>query len=200
MIRLCRAVTPVVTLLLAGCAVSYSLVSPGPVAVGDLDLSPATAWNQAPASLSPWQRHDAQVWTQEGLLLDRLLIIPAVPSGESVFLSRDPSAALPVFRAGMLPNELEELAESSITKLFGEGEAVVETLNLRPQRFGEHAGVLFDLAIKVSESPDYRGLAGAFVAADKLYMMIYVAADPYFFGKHLEKAQVLITGARLGNS
>lgn len=198
MIRRCRAAMPAAILLLTGCAASYSLVSPGPVVVGGLDLSPGAAWNQAPASVSPWQRPDSAVWTQDGLLLDRLLIVPAVPPGEAVFRSRDPSVALPLFRAGMLPNELEELGESSITKLFGEGEAVVETSNLRPQRFGEHAGVLFDLAIKVSESPDYRGLAGAFVAADKLYLMIYIAADPYFYDKHFEKARALITGARLG--
>lgn len=190
----------VATLLsLGGCvAMNYSLVAPGAVSVEGLELAPATAWNEAPPMLSPASRKASRVWTHDGLLLDRLLIIPAVPDGEPVFRSRDESAALPVFRASMLPNELEELTESSITKLFGEGEAVVETANLRPHRFGDHAGVLFNLDIRVSDSPDYRGVAGAFVAGDRLYLMIFIGAEPHYYDRYAPEAESLIKGARIG--
>jgi hypothetical protein len=136
------------------------------------------------------------VWTRDGMLLDRLIMIPAVPDGQPIFQANDKEAALPPFRADMLPNEIEELTESSITKLFGEGESSVETSNLRPQRFGDDRGVMFNMDIKVTDSPDYKGLAGAFVADGKLYLMMYIAADPYYFEKNLAEAEALIAGAK----
>ncbi|MDH4110023.1 MAG: hypothetical protein OEW35_17185 [Gammaproteobacteria bacterium] len=185
-----------VLLVVSGCAsISYTLVAPGTVNVGDLQVSAAQSWNKAPAGTTA-SRKDTQVWTRDGLLLDRLIMIPAVPDGEPVFRTNDKEAALPPFRADMLPNEIEELTESSITKLFGEGEASVETSNLRPQRFGDDRGVLFNMHIKVTDSPDYKGLAGAFIADGKLYLMMYIAADPYYFDKNLAEVETLIAGAR----
>ena len=179
-----------------GCAsMSYTLVAPGTVSVGDLQVSAAQSWNKAPAGTTA-SRKDAQVWTRDGMLLDRLIMIPAVPDGQPIFNTNDKEAALPPFRADMLPNEIEELTESSITKLFGEGESSVETSNLRPQRFGDDRGVMFNMDIKVTDSPDYKGLAGAFVADGKLYLMMFIAADPYYFEKNLAEAEALIAGAK----
>ena len=139
----------------------------------------------------------AQVWTQDGLLLDRISIIPAVPEGESIFVSRDKSIALPTFKSDMLPNELEEFVESSFVKFFGEGDAVVNTSGLRPHRFGEHRGVLFDFEASLTDSPDYRGMVGAFIANDLLYVISYSAAEPYYYGKHVDEAKMIIETASL---
>jgi len=191
-----NAIAIAAALAVAGCAsMSYTLVAPGTVNVGDLQVAAAQSWNRAPTGTTA-SRKDAQVWTRDGMLLDRLIMIPAVPDGQPIFQTNDKQAALPPFRSDMLPNELEELTESSITKLFGEGEASVETSNLRPQRFGEDRGVMFNMDIKVTDSPDYRGLAGAFVADGKLYLMMYIAADPYYYEKHRADAEALIAGAK----
>lgn len=184
-----------------GCAVTgYTLVAPGTVGVGSLELDASSSWNQAPAGLSPNTRKDGRVWTKDGLLLDRLLIIPGVPDGEAIMTSRQKDALLPVFRASMLPNEIEELVESSIVKLFGEGAASVSTANLRPHRYGEHRGVLFDLDVAVSNGPTYKGLAGSFIVDDRLYLMLYFGAEPYYFDKHRAEAEAIITGDRLGRA
>jgi hypothetical protein len=188
-----------VLLVLAACmlhgCVAYSLVEPGTVEVGELRVRPESAWSRAsPTSLS-FVRSGTTVWTQDGLMLNRLMIIPAVPDGETIFKDREGYAALPAFRATMLPNELEELTASSLAKMFGEGNAAVRTANLRPHRYGEDRGILLDLEAAVTDGPDYKGLAGAFVADNELYVMFYLAAVPYYYEKHLSEAEKIIKGA-----
>jgi hypothetical protein len=181
-----------------GCvSTSYLAVAPGTVAVGDLKVTASTTWNAAPAITLPNTRKGAQVWTQDGLLLNRIAIIPAVAEGESIFVSRNKSVALPTFKADMLPNELEELFESSIVKFFGEGNAVVDTSGLRPHKFGENRGVLVDFEASLTDSPDYRGLVGMFTANDHLYVIFYLGAEPYYYGKYIDEAKMIIESASL---
>ena len=182
---------------LSGCVTSYSLVDPGPAAVGALNVDVDGSWNRAPPGHTPFARAGTETWTQDGLLLDRLVIVPGVPDGEAILKERDESAALPPFRADMLPNELEELVESTLLKTLGEGRSAVHTENLRPHRFGEHLGVLFDFQATVSDSPQYHGVSGAFIADDTLYMLYYLAAVPHYYEKHRVSATRIIESAHL---
>ena len=188
---------PAIALTLSGCLASYTLVASGVNTVGDLSVVADPGWNLAPNVAGSGDRRNSQTWTRDGKLLNSLVLIPAVPDGESLIVSRDKSAALPVFRADMLPNEIEELAESTFVKLFGEGNAVFDTSNLRPHSFGEQRGFLFDVEASVTESPDYKGIVGAFIANDKLYFMYYFAADPYYYAKDLAAAEAIIKSAAL---
>ena len=182
---------------LAGCVTGYTLVQPGVQSFGDMRVTVDDDWNLAPARFTPASRKQSRTWTQDGLLLDRVLIIPAVADGETLFVSHSKSAALPVFHADMLPNEIEELVESSIVKLYGEGQSAVSTSNLRPQGFGEHGGFMFDIEAAITESPDYRGSVGAFVVNEKLYMVVFLAAEPHYFNKHAARADAIIKSATL---
>ena len=193
--RILTCLVPVV--FLAACVSSFTLVTPGTVTIEDLNVQAGTGWNNAPAHQRIYARNTSAAWTKDGLLLDRLVFIPAVPDGEPLLISRERTAAMPVFRADMLPNELEELVESSIVKFFGEGQAVVSTENLRPQRFGEDRGVLFDLNAVVTESPEYRGLVGAFIANEMLYVVYFLAATPYYYDKHIAEAEAVIKSATI---
>jgi hypothetical protein len=177
----------------SGCVPTYTLVTPGANTIENLRVEATSGWNMTPNALTLAARRDSQTWTQDGLLLDRLVFIPSVPDGEPILRSNRDSAALPVFRADMLPNEIEELAESTFVKLFGEGNVAVSTANLRPQRFGEHRGV----NATVTDSPDYRGMVGAFIVNEELYMMYYLAAEPYYFDKHQRAAEAIIKSADL---
>ena len=184
--------------LIGACAPSgYQSVLPGVNSLGVLQVNADAGWNLAPAYATPRTTSESQTWTKDGLLLDRLILIPAVKDGESLFVSSDPAAALPPFRADMLPNEIEEMTESTIVKLFGEGNAAVSTEKLRPWRFAEHRGVMFDISVKVTESPDYRGMVGAFIVDEKLYMILFLAATPHYFDKHVANAEALIKGAQI---
>ncbi len=182
----------------AGCvATGYTLVPPGPNAALELQVNVDSGWNMASPMMTPAARAGAQTWTQDGLLLDRLVLIPAVADGETLFVDRSDTAALPVFRSNMLPNEIEELIESTLVKYFGEGQATVSTSNLRPQMYGDQRGVMFDLSAQLSDSPDYRGTIGAFIANDKLYTIWYIAAHPHYYDKHSQRADAIIKSAAL---
>lgn len=182
---------------ISGCATGFSLVTVGMVQVQDMNVRASSSWNRAAATHTPYARSGAETWTKDGMLLDRLVLSPAIPDGQPIIVSRNKSAALPVFRADMLPNELEELVESSIVKLFGEGGAVVNTENLRPHRYGENVGIRFDIDATISDGPPYKGTAGAFIAAGKLYLIYFLGAVPHYYDKHLVEASAIIDSATL---
>ena len=183
--------------LLTGCIPTYTLVTAGVNSVDTLQVTAGGGWNQAPSMPYSGDRKNTVKWTQDGLQLNQLVFVPEVADGESIIVSRQKDAALPVFRKDMLPNELEELAQSTFVKMFGEGNAVVKTSNLRPHRYGDDRGVMFDIDATVSDNPDYKGIVGAFVANEKLYFMYYLAADPYYYEKHRVQAENIIKSATL---
>lgn len=186
-----------VLFLVAGCVSGYTLVATGVNAVDTLYVDAGSGWNKAPTNAFTGDRKNSQRWTQDGLSLNQLVFVPAVSDGEALITSRQKDAALPVFRKDMLANELEELAKSTFVKRFGEGNAVVETSNLRPHRFGEDRGIMFDVEATVTDSPRYKGVAGAFVADDKLYFMYYLGATPYYYEKYRAQAEEMIKTATL---
>ena len=184
-------------LLATGCVSTYSLVEPGVNRAGDLYVVADPGWNRALGLPGSGNRQGAETWTRDGPVLNRLVFIPSVADGEALVTSLQLGKALPVFRATMLPNDIEDLAESTCVKIFGEGNAVFVAKNLRPQRFGDEQGVLFDVEASVTDSPNYRGIVGAFIANDELYFMYYLAAEPYYFEKDFESAASIIKSASL---
>jgi hypothetical protein len=58
---------------------------------------------------------------------------------------------------------------------------------------------MFDFAASITESPDYRGLVGAFIVDDELYMVIFLAADPYYYDKYAARADAIIKSATLSS-
>ena len=56
---------------------------------------------------------------------------------------------------------------------------------------------MFDIEAAITESPDYRGSVGAFVVDEKLYMVVFLAAEPHYFNKHAERADAIIKSATL---
>lgn len=192
-----RIVFALLCALLVSACVAFSAVNPGAVKVGALQLDPSVTWSSAPDVASNYTNRQSQVWTQDGVLLNRLIIVPGVADGEPIFKQDKQSQALPLFKSDMLANEVEELVESSIVKLFGEGQVAVQTEKLRPNRFGASRGYLFNMIVSVSDGPDYRGLAGAFVHEQQLYLLIYLGAEPYYYEKRREDAEAIIRSARI---
>jgi hypothetical protein len=195
--RLARYVTIIFLAFLTGCATGNTLVQPGVNSFGAMRVTADDNWTKVAAKLTPSARKKSRTWTQDGQQNDRLMIIPSVEDGEALFVSGNESVALPVFHAGMSQNEIEELLESSIVILFDEGQSVVGTFNLRPQGFGEHGGFMFDIEAAITDGTDYRGSVGVFVVDEKLYMVLFLAAEPDYFSKHAARADAIIKSATL---
>jgi hypothetical protein len=56
---------------------------------------------------------------------------------------------------------------------------------------------MFDIEARVTESPDYKGIVGAFIADDALYMIVFLAATPYYYNMLLDDAEALIKSGTL---
>ena len=74
-------------------------------------------------------------------------------------------------------------------------ERLLERLFTRPHKFGDHIGFLFDMEVTLSDGPSYKGVSGAFVVEDRLNMILYFGAYPYYYEKHYDEALVVIKGA-----
>ncbi|MBL8224236.1 MAG: hypothetical protein JNM50_02810 [Chromatiales bacterium] len=197
----CRIVVLVAVMALAGCATSFTAVPAADTTVGPVTVTPEAGWNKVPPGFAPFARPGAQVWTKDGVLLDRFMLAPSIRAGETLFRApanprQRAQAALPEFRPDMLPNELVQFTESSLVKLLGEGSATVASSNLRPVTLGTERGIRFDLAVTPAEGPAYRGVAAGVVRKDKLSMLLFLAADPYYFDKHQPAVEALIASAR----
>ena len=69
------------------CMPAYVAVEPGNINYDGLIIKTDQAWNLAPPASTPSARKGSKVWTQDGILLDRIMIIPAVPDSESLFVT-----------------------------------------------------------------------------------------------------------------
>jgi hypothetical protein len=198
-----RALLPVAMLVLAGgiagCVAGFTAVPAADATVGTMTVTPSAGWNKVPPGFAPFARPGAQVWTQDGVLLDRFMLIPNVAEGETLFKAppgQAKGASLPTFKADMLPNELVQFTESSLVKLLGEGSTSIKTGGLRPVTLGGQRAIQFDVAVTPQDGPAYRGLAVAAVRDRKLSMILFLAADPYYFDKHQPAVEALIASAR----
>ena len=194
--RLCRHGLLVAVLALPACVTGYLAVPDGRTTVGELRVASASGWSRAPNETTPWARRGTQVWTRNGLQLDRLVVIPGIEPGDSIYLDRG-DEGFPAYRADMTTDALPTLLAETIELAQGGNTTRVVTNEVRPHRFGEHAGVLFALEATVLDGPAYAGLAGAFVAADDLYLLYFIAATPYYFEQSAADAEGIITSATL---
>src|SRR5262245_31311579 len=186
----------VFVLFLGGCVSNpYTLLPAGPTSVGALRIDAEGDWNQlkqAADATTP-----TAVWTLDGPMLDRIVVFGGVANGDTLVKEDKKSEALPHFHDSMLPNELVKFIESYLLKMFGEGQALVESNNIRPQRYGSDAGVAFEVTITPAELATYKGSVGAFIAKQKLYVIMYIAAEPYYYGKYRAVAERMIGSAKL---
>jgi hypothetical protein len=181
--------------MLAGCASGYGLVKPGTVPVNALEVDVGAGWNRVPGSELPWAWNQTQVWTQNGLSLDRLVLIPGIEDGDSIYFPND-AIDYPLFRTDMTDAGLVELVGRTIELAQGANRTEVTTSAVRPQRFGDVQGVLFDLEAAVHDGPAYLGSAGAFVSDGCLFLVYFLAASPWYYEQQSASALATIVSAR----
>jgi hypothetical protein len=103
---------------------------------------------------------------------------------------------------GLLPLVPDESRLSDIKVDFLEviGRHVRQQQRDRACALARRDGVMFDVEARVTESPDYQGMVGAFIVDDKLYFMYYLAAVPYYYAKHRDEAEAIIKSATIATA
>jgi hypothetical protein len=184
-----------VLVVLTTCAAKpITLLPVGEQTVGALRIDVTAGWNTLNADSKGGP--SLAIWTCDGALLDRLVIYAGVGDGRTLSVERS-KVQLPHFRASMPQNELVAFVEDNLKTMFGDEPAAVVSSNVQVQDFGSNAGILFEVDIAPVELAHYRGTVGAFVAEQKLYLMMYLGAHPHYYDAHLAAAKEMILSARL---
>lgn len=191
-----------IALLLSGCMTTqYALVDSGSSQVGALQVSAVDeGWNLVPGILTQHLPPKSSIWTRDGVLLDQLMLLGPIAHEQTLFVSKTPDTLVfPTFRQEMLPNEIEELVQATLTRQIGSN-AVVATSNLRPRRLANQRAVAFDVLTQFSDGATQKGYVTAAIVDEALYVLIYQAAQLHYFDKHWDAASAVIDSARLEGS
>lgn len=173
-------------MLLAGCA-QYSLVAPGATSTGAMTVTTTQAWNKATGNL-----HGREYWTQDGTALNTVIFVNGIADGTPLFKASK-KAQFGTFQATMLPHEIMELTESSLAKAFGS--SATTTSNLSPAEFIGVTGFEFNYSFVTQADVPTKGLARAAVKDGKLYMILYQAAETYYYEAGLPEAERIMNSA-----
>ena len=138
----------------------------------------------------------AELWTIDGLPLNEFVVVSKVKPGEHVFLAakerkRRPDG--PWFREAMRPDEIRDVL---IDGLRGDGWSNVSTSNLRPARFGEVAGLRFDMQLTHANGLVYRGTYAAAVHEGRLTHWFWMAPVEHYYGRDIAAVNRMFDSAR----
>lgn len=175
-------------LVLAACQ-SYSMVGPGNVTTPAMQVATDQAWNKSPQKLA-----GNQLWTLDGQMLNAIVFLEGIEDGKPLF-KVSKKAEYGVFRSNMLPNEVMELAESSLAKIMNT--SATSTSNLKPITFAGSKGFQFNYTYVTDLDVPMKGLASGAIINGKLYLILYHAAETHYYGKTLPEAEHIVASARV---
>ena len=188
-----------IALLLSACTTQFLQVPAGDHVFQGATLTTIdNQWNKTPRFAAQPLNKSSQLWTRDGLLLDRLYIIPAIEDGAALFKNASKQETFAPYRANMLPNEIVELTEAAFSKAFAEATKVTAT-NLRPHKLGNKQAFAFDLELAWTQAPRMNGRALATKHNDQLYLLVYLGTHIHYFNKHLDAALNTIESFRFSD-
>ena len=173
-------------LLLAGCN-GYSLVPPTAQTMNGMTVTPATAWNKSPATLGK----NVVSWTADGPLLNEVIFFAGVEEGSPLIKAKSKGQRPPKFRADMLPNEIMELVEATVSLITNS--TLISTNNLKPRLVGGLPGFEFDLDYVARNEVERRGRVIGTIQGGKLYLVLYQAPSLYYFDETADEVDQLVS-------
>lgn len=171
-----------------GVARGYTLVQPGRHQMDDeFSVASNIAWNQ----LAYGKQH---LWTINGPGLEAIWFYAGLKDGDALIVNVYEDEDVPRFDSGMRPNEVMELIVDSIGLI---GAVNVEGTGLRPAQFGSMKGYRFELTWQTSEGLIKRGLAIGTIKEEKLQLIVYLAADLYYYDKYVDEVESIIASVEM---
>jgi len=182
-----RRVTPfALPLLLYGCA-TYSLVEAKRTAIGDLyTVDPQISWSSA-------SQGKTDTWTVDGPFLQAVHFVKGLEDGELLFKGGDEEKR-PKFKKHMTPSEIMEFLVDSLSAI---GAQNVQTVNLRPERFGDVPGFRFEMIFTSNEGLEKQGLVIGTIMKEQLHLIIYAGTRAHYYPKHKEHVERMIQSISL---
>jgi hypothetical protein len=177
-------------LLMAGCASTHGLQRKGDVTVFDMVMTSGLDWSRI-------RGHRSEVWTIDGVQLNRLLIFSRIRPNEDIFQRARERKSRPDglwYRPGMRLDELESLIADGFN--IQNGWTGVRTANLRPHAFGSAEGIRFDIEATSISGLIYKGTIAAAERNGRLNVIVWVAPKEYYHGRDVAAVESMLDGMR----
>lgn len=178
------------TLLLTACASpGGKLQTKGEAVAFDMRLDSSLDWARIKGRRS-------ELWTIDGVGLNRLLIFSKVKPGEHVFQAvreRKSRPDGPWYRAGMRLDELQKLVADGFVDQQWVG---IETTHLRPHNFGSVEGIRFDVEMTNPDGLIYKGTAAVVERDNFLNVLVWIAPKQYYHGRDVAAVDSMLDGMR----
>jgi len=167
-------------------------LAPGPVTVKSvLIVTSDGGWNR----IDPPGIGRDETWTSNGIGLDALTFYVGIRNGESLIAFQGGSLRRPpTFRGAMLPTEIVELYEETVTR---DG-STFRLERLTPAPFAGAQGFRFEFTIvRKGDDVTLRGFAHGAVVKDRLYLVVFRAPRIHYYARHLPRAEAVARSAQL---
>lgn len=177
-------------LLLGGCAATHGLQRQGTVTAFDMIMTSALDWSRI-------KGHRSEVWTIDGVQLNRLLIFSRIRPNEDIFQRARERKSRPDglwYRPGMRLDELESLIADGFD--IQNGWTGVRTANLRPHAFGSAEGIRFDIEATALNGLIYKGTVAAAERNGRLNVIVWLAPKEYYHGRDVAAVDSMLDGMR----
>ena len=177
-------------LLLTACvSAGGKLQTKGDVTAFDMTMTTQLDWSRM-----KFRRNE--LWTVDGIGLNRLLIFSKVKPGEHVFqLVRERKSRPdgPWYRAGMRLDELQKLVADGFTDQQWVG---IQTTNLQPHTFGSVEGIRFDIEMTNPDGLIYKGTVAVAERNNLLNVLVWLAPKEYYHGRDVAAVNAMLDGMR----
>lgn len=179
--------------LLAACGPERNLIAANNAYnVFDVQLDTSLDWSRAKGTR-------AEMWTIDGIPLNRFLIIARVKPNEHVYLSSKENKSRPDgpwYRPGMRPDEIRDII---VDALRSGGWTRVSTSNLRPVKFGTVDGLRFEITMTSDSGLIYKGEFGAAEHQGKLTHFSWTAPAEHYYDRDRVAVDKMISSIRFIN-
>lgn len=176
-----------IAVLLAGC-VQYQLAGAGdPIAMGDaFVLKPQSAWSRI-------DHGRVEMWTVDGPLLDQVLVYKGLTDGQDLLPPQpvgEEKKDLPTFQKAMTALEVRDLVEATFARA---DQVDIETSDMKPWKFADTDGFRFEYSFTNKSGLRKRGFAVGTIYKEKLYLIVYAAAELYYFDKYAGELEKVVS-------
>jgi len=176
-------------LVLAGCAGNRLLKANTSIEVFDLQIDTSLDWART-------KRPRQELWTIDGMPLNRFVIVSGIKPNEHVFLlarERKHRPDGPWYRPGMRPDEIRDVVLDALRE---GGWSNVASSGLRPAKFGGVDGLRFDAVLTEHNGLIYKGTFGAAEHNGRLTQFFWMAPAEYYYDRDVAAVNRMIDSIR----
>ena len=174
-------------LFLTACNEQYVLVKPNEVNIKGLDVSPVGTWNQA-QNVSV---DGVTAWTVDGPSLNELLFFPPIKNGKPMVDEDE----YPSYDTTMLPNEVMEFVEISVSKTYSA--TISERGHLKPVTTKAAPAFQFSFDFVAEDDLTRSMLVTAIQRDEQLFLIMFSGAKLYYFDKELDNVETMMKNVEL---